>query len=414
MLTLSLLWACGGEPAALPGEAPSRPPSGWDAELARLDAEIAALEGPARERPDDWVRSEEVAGLFRSRARLTGDYDDLAEAERWLQSAFDHAPEGAGPWMSRARLHFTLHRLDLVEPDVEMAERRLLLDDVDHAGFTLLRADVAYQQGRYDDARDGIAGARTLHDDLAADLSEAQLLWHTGDPDAALAWFDDAEGRYHGFSAEPRAWLHLQRGLVELDRGRWDEAMAHYEAADAEMSGWWLVDEHRAEILALRGDTDEARALYVDIVERTGNPEFMDALAGIARDRGYEIEATAWIARARAAYDEQLARFPEAAAGHALQHHLDFGADPTFTLELAEHNAAQRPNGEALTLLALAQLGAGAPEKARATIEGVLATPWRSAATHVAAATIYDTLGESELAEVQRAAAVAIDPHSLD
>lgn len=412
MLALALLWACGQGAPAPPGHEAASTPSGWEEELARLDAEIAAVAGPARERPDDWVRSEEVAGLFRSRARLTGDYDDLAEAERWLQSAFDHAPEGAGPWMSRARLHFTLHRLDGVEPDIAMAERRLLLDDVDRAGFTLLRADVAYQQGGYDDARDGIAGARALHDDLAADLSEAQLRWHTGDPDAALAWFDDAEGRYHGFSAEPRAWLHLQRGLVELDRGRWDEAMAHYEAADAEMSGWWLVDEHRAEILALRGDVDAARAVYADVVERTGNPEFMDALAGLALAQGDADEARRWIADARAAYDAQLARFPEAAAGHALQHHLDFGTDPVFTLGLAERNAALRPNGEALTLLALAQLGAGQPEKARATIEGVLASPWWSAATHLAAARIYEALGESELAEAQRAAAVAIDPHA--
>jgi hypothetical protein len=76
----------------------------------------------------------------------------------------------------------------------------------------------------------------------------------------------------------------------------------------------------------LQGHGDEAFAIYEDVLARTGDPEFMDMIARIYRDRGDLVTARAWVVRAKAGHALRLARFPEAAAGHAKHHVKDFGA----------------------------------------------------------------------------------------
>ena len=97
-------------------------------------------------------------------------------------------------------------------------------------------------------ARRLLADARDLHVDLTVELAEALVDWRTGHFDQADRRFADALDTFHGVSPEPVAWLHLQRGLLDLDRGRDAEAAVHYAAADAALDGWWLVEEHLAEL----------------------------------------------------------------------------------------------------------------------------------------------------------------------
>jgi Xaa-Pro aminopeptidase len=103
--------------------------------------------------------------------------------------------------------------------------------------------------------------------------------------------------------------------------------------------------------------------MYADLVARTGNPEFMDALARLLRARGEEARAQAWIAAARRVHEQRLALFPEASWGHALGHFLDFG-EPEIAVTLAEMNWRLRPNREAAQLLEAAYARAGRPRPA--------------------------------------------------
>ncbi len=144
------------------------------------------------------------------------------------------------------------------------------------------------------------------------------------------------------------------------------------------LPGWWLIEEHIAESWALTGRTREAEALYLSIVERTGHPEFMDALARIAEAKG-DTEASAWDARADQAFEKQIAKFPEAASGHALDHFLARAENSERAIQLAEANARIRPNGEALLQLAQAYRLAGRAADARAALSRAAATGWVSA-----------------------------------
>ncbi len=195
-----------------------------------------------------------------------------------------------------------------------------------------------------------------------------------------------------GLTPQSQAFFYLQQGLLDLDRGHYDEALKHYKEADRVFSGWWLIDEHIAEIYRLKGQIDVALEIYERVVAETGNPEYMDALALIALDKGNKNLAKIWSDRARASYQEQLAKFPEATYGHAIQHYLTFGSSEE-ALALAKKNYDLRPNGEAQTYLIDAYIKAGQLKCAEMVLNDVLESPWHTAYLDEVAAKVYYARG---------------------
>jgi tetratricopeptide (TPR) repeat protein len=173
------------------------------------------------------------------------------------------------------------------------------------------------------------------------------------------------------------AWLELQRGLIDLEYGRYQQALDHYRLACRAYSGYWLIEEHIAEALQLTGQTGEAIALYRGIIERTRNPEFVTALADIllASDPG---AAAALYREADALYGEQYALYPEAVAGHLIEYLLEKQDIDPRLLEYAEWNHRLRPNAEAKLLLARTYLKLGEVATARSLMGEILKTPWRT------------------------------------
>ncbi len=383
-------------------------------ELARIDAELAAVLARAAAQPRGWLALERAAELHLTRARLSGSYDDYARADELITRAFTVAGDGVGPFLTRARLNFTLHRLDRVAADLERIAGFAIPRAEDREALVVLHADLAFQQGRYEEALQGFERALATREDITNLARLALYRWKTGEFLPAEDLYHRALAKLPPRSGETAAWLHLQLGLMDLGRGRHDEALAHYQDGAHELGGYWLIDEHIAEIWTLQGKTDAALRAYEDIVERTDSPEFMDAIAGIHLAAGRAELARPWIARARQRYEAQLARFPEAAHGHALGHFLEFGADPARAVSLAEANHRTRPNAEAKISLARAYLEAGRGADARTIIAEALATPWNTADLHAVAAEVHAAAGDAEAAAQARARALAIDPHALD
>lgn len=378
MVSLILALGCAGAPeprSVLTAAVEPRPgPGTYAYALDRVDASIRAAEQRAVRYDNDWARWAEVAALWTARARLTGDYADFGRAEDAYAVAFAMAPAGSGPRMGRAGLHFALHRLDAASADLDAAARQHL-DANQQASLLRMRGDIAFQRGGMDEAQGLYERSLALHDSLAARYGVAQVAWWRGDHDRALRLLDDCEALVRGDQPSTRMWLALQRGLVELDRGRYEAALAQYRAADAHVSGHWLVREHIAEVTRALGRPDEALAMYEEIVLETHHPEFMDAVASILAERGDAAGAARWVAWAGAGFERQLTLYPEAAAGHALDHYLAWGDDGSgVAVRLAERNVAARPNGEALTKLATAYRLAGRLGDARAALERAAAT----------------------------------------
>ncbi|MDP3277796.1 MAG: hypothetical protein Q8Q09_21615 [Deltaproteobacteria bacterium] len=379
--------------------------------VAEIDAEIRSLEIIAGRRADDWMSLETVASLYLRRVSLTSDYEDYGHAEEAIERSFRRG-NGIGPFLLRAQLNYTLHRLDRVGPDLDAILRGVIVRVSTREAVAELRADVLFHSGHYPEARAAYE-ALVAEDRSPSRLAAlAQYRWKTGDFAGADALLVAAHRAAERRSPELRAWLHLVHGLMELDRGRWPDALSHYREGLVLRPGYWLLQEHEAEILTLQGQGERTLPRYVDLIERTNNPEFMDAAAEILEARGDHAGAQRWVARARAVYDARLQRFPEAVAGHAIEHFL--AHDPTRAVSIAEANVRARPGGEAQVHLARALHAVGRHAEAKTVIDRVLASAWRTAELHATASKIFASLGLAPRATEQRARAIALNPHAMD
>jgi tetratricopeptide (TPR) repeat protein len=387
----------------------NRSAESFEHELAAIDKEAAAVRARAQAQPKGWLVLEKLANLHLRRARLSGSYDDYAAAQDALKQAFERAPEGTGPRLTRAALDFTLHRLDPIEADLAIYDKNPIIDPGKRAHIAALRGDVAFERGQYQQARELFDAALALDREPPLLAKLAHWHWRAGEFDEAERLYLEALGLMPEKAIESRAWVHLQLGLMDLERGRYDDAFAHYRDGTQILGGWWLLDEHIAEIAALKGMDAFALELYDDIIARTGKGEFLDAKAGLLARAGDQAGAQAAIEQAAKVFEAELLRFPEASYGHALDHYLEFGP-PERALELATANHKLRPGVPAMISLAEARLGVDDVAGAREIIDQALATTWVSAELSWVASQIYARLGEAEQASKLRAEAEALHP----
>jgi hypothetical protein len=351
-------------PAATPGPANEQVERTWDAELAEVDRRILYFQERAESPEGDRLAFKQVISLLLDRAQLTGDYGDYARAQALIDGAFDKAEAAAnGPHASAFALDMALHRYASAKEHLAFIEPS--------AGPT---AQLDFALGNYEAA--GAAFERMAKSQRPEHLSRLAIYrWKTGDLDGGDALLADAAAGYHGRFHRPEAWYHLHRGIFDLERGAYHDAMAHYLTAKEKLEGYWLIDEHIAEIHLLQGNLDKARAMYEDLVERTGNPEFMDRLAETLEQQGHDAEAERMVAKARAAYEARLEQFPEATWGHAIDHWITWG-DPAEALAMARKNHANRPNGDAKLALVHALMKAGELAEARTVMKDIQASPF--------------------------------------
>lgn len=350
----------------LAAAAPSQP-SSYDAEISRLESQIAA----AAAAPVDLESATKHAFFVYRKATLTGEYSDFQAAEKAIAAAIAAVGPSEDLLFLEASFHSKVHRL---EP-----ARQTLARMADRTGEPRMRAfaaDLAYQEGRYAEAGEGYRAA------LRRERSWDNL--------ARLAFFDsrmdrtaEAEKLYVEAQDELTvkemrswAWVELQRGLLDLEFGRPAKALEHFRRAEEGYSGWWLIEEHIAEALGQLGRRQEAIENYRRILEKNRSPEFLSALAALLEES--DPAAAAELDReALAAFEKQSALYPEAALGHYLEHRLERSAPDQDLLEMARRNFALRPGGEARLLLARAYAKLGEHELAKAELAAIEATPWR-------------------------------------
>jgi tetratricopeptide (TPR) repeat protein len=388
-------------------------PTTADEQLSALNHDMAFEQKAVDAHPADWGMIDELANLYLARARLTGSFDDYAMAGTLYDKAFAVAPAGRGPHLDRAMYNFTVHRLGAVETDLRAVDHYAVPDTAETATVIGLRGDLAFYAGRYREALALYERSHRIILTVPTCFRLANYWGRMGDPDKALRYLDQAESLISGPQQQQRNFLELHRGVLALDRGLWNEAEAHFRRAEAIFPGNWLVRQHLAMVLALKGRPDQAMAIYKSIAARNNLPEAADAVAGLYRATGDFENAKAWAARAEALWNRRLDQLPEAAYGHAVDHLLAFGT-PAQSLSVALRNYQTRPYADAAAQLAWAFMVNHRPQDALKTLAPVLASGWVSAEPHVVAAEAHALLGEGPAADAERKAALAINPHSLD
>lgn len=328
----------------------------YDADLLRLQKQIDEARDPVK-----------LAALRYHHASMTVDFAELQSAERAIDAAMEAAPS-VDLVLLRANFNFKMHRLQKAKDDLAL---------IGDEGRTLA-AQIAMQEGDY-------ATARTAYEQIVAKTHSwdglASLAYYksvTGDAGAADRLYAEAEDEITVKQMRSYAWVEVQRGLLDYDRHRYADALVHYQRADKAYSGYWMVEEHMAEVLDKLGRTEESLALYRRVIERTHNPEYVGALAAIVGRTDPAAAAKLW-SEADALYDAQMRLYPEAAGGHLIRALLARDDAPLpRLLALAEQNATLRPNGEAKLLLAKVYWKAKQPADARRILGEVMRTPWRT------------------------------------
>ncbi len=350
-----------------------------------------------------------AASAHMALARLTAEPEHWVEATRLLERAVELAPDDP-PRLVMAQLHAALHRPRMAMAELEAHAAR------NHPGETprriayrrALQAQLAHELGDYSAAQEHLEASLSTAETATGLATLARDRWLRADYAGALEAYERTEAAYGPRNLESRAWVRLQVGLIALDRGRLDEAEAAYRAADALYPGYWLIEEHLAEILVLRGQLGKARAQYVSVVERAPTPELFGALEEVCEalgDHGCRADAAVRGAAATARWRRLL---PEMADGHEVRRSIEQGNAQARTFALS--NAAARPNAEAWMLVAQAELSRRDPLAAVTALRRALETPVRSAELHETAAAVYGAAGDVGRAADHRRAAALLDP----
>lgn len=393
---------------------PGLGPENFATAMIAMDERMVAAKQRVDRQPTSWFTQESYARASISRYRLSGDYQDLTNAGQAIQNGMDAAPKGSGPLLTNAIFQVTTHQLKELPSLLQKMQQFAVAPPSDEQAEALaIAGDLEFFSGRYTGAMAQYAAAAAKQDGAGIAIRIGRQLQKTGRPDAAIASFVSAAKMEKGPTPQFLASMLLQIGVVELERGNWDEASKWFAKADAMFPGYWLIEAHRAQMLAVKGDHGAAEKAYLKILAKRPIAEVMDALAGLYRLEGKAAPSNAWAKRAKEVWQSRIAALPNAAYGHAVDHELQLG-DPKLALVLAQSNKVARPNGDSAILLAWAYIANNQPAAARDVLEALNKTSWSSAQQHAALSQAYAMLGDDQRSTAERNAALQINPMIFD
>lgn len=389
-------------------------PATYAAALERLDRDVARERARVAASPGEWLPLEALAIALHARGQLTGSHDDLAAGLALADQARALAPDGSGPVLARAIVSLTMHRNADATAEIErMSDFAVPPDVVEQAELGAIRGDVALYAGRYGEA---------LHHYQAADQiarSPGTLMrlsdWHRhwGEFDRARSLLEEGLAKRADITPWMRASYLLQIGAIDLQTGRWDDAQNRFEQADTAFPGWWLVQAHLGQMAAVKGDYERAEALYRAALQGAERPTVMDALAALYHAMGRTAEAEALERQTAAIWAARVQSHPDAYADHAFEAALRAG-DTARAWELAALNYRSRPYGDGRIGLARAAEARGRLASARAILEELDQTGWRSTEQYRVLDSVCQKLGDEACSARARKAALAISPRAFD
>jgi len=378
----------------------------FDVELERINTGIAELEDNALQLPIDRVKITKLAYLQYQHASLTGNLDGLYVAEKTLDHAIQHLGRDGDLYFLKANIHFKVHRLDDVEQDLNAST-----DLIESSQGRAIKADLDFQQGRYEAARNGyqalIDEERTW--DTLARL--AYLNFKMGDFEGADRLYDEAVDELTAKEMRHYGWVELQRGVVDLSQGNYGKAREHYQRAERAYSGHWMVQEHIAELLAAEGKTDEAEALYQRVIERVPRPDFQQALGELYLSTGKTEAANEYLHRAEHAFLESAQRGEVHYYHHLADLYADVFENGAEAVKWAEKDLELRRNFATLAAMSWALYRTGEFSKALELLNESLASGVKDARLFHQAGIIHKAISPNGKADSYLQMAAAINPH---
>jgi tetratricopeptide (TPR) repeat protein len=378
---------------------------GYDDELSRAELDIARLDALRRNRPADLEQRVRLAYRLFHRASLTCDMAHFEAVAGVIRDVIADFGPREDICLLKANLDLRFHRLADVRQDLQMCpllpgrfEGRVLLADVD------------FQEGHYEDARlqlESLIAENRTWDNLAR---LAYWKGKLGDPREAGALYQEAEDELTAKQMRSYAWLELQRGVLAITHGRYEDAWKHYRRAEAGYPGHWHTDEHIAELLAAEGQFEKAAELLQIVIARAPKPELQQALGELYLFCDQPEKAQPWLDNAELAFLESVKR----GEVHYFHHLADLYADakprPAEAVRYARVDLEMRSNFSTQAALGWALYRNAQLPEALECIRLALSSGVQDAGIFSTAATLFEAAGDTVIAQHYAESALRINP----
>ncbi|WDE07139.1 tetratricopeptide repeat protein [Thalassomonas viridans] len=316
-----------------------------------------------------------LSELYHRKAVLTGRYQDYRQLEQLLNKMSGQLNHPPALRYARANFNVGMHRLetaaallDTLPPHIEAS-----------TPVRALRLDISLQLGRYQQAEAQLQALMADAPGWETLVRLAHYSLNTGKVSRARELYQQAAEMLSAKQMYQYAWVKLQQGLLELEQENYARALEFYQVADRAYSGYWLIEEHIAEVLTLTGKKQQAETMYRELVHKNPNPELKLALAELLHTQdAHNEEAEQLRNEAMAEFNLRQSLYPEAATGHFVERLLTLEQAHPALLSSARLNFNTRPNADSKVLLAKSYLKLGKTDQARQLYEQILTTPWRN------------------------------------
>ncbi len=319
--------------------------------IHNLEAEIVDREKKAA--AGDSEARIQLVPRYLSRAQFLGRVSDLAAADMASAAAVAAAPKDARAHLCRASALGAVHEFAAEAAEIDQAAAL----GAEPQEITAARVPLLLAVGREDEA----VALEPQSDALlpAALVIRASVESRLGHDAEADRLFDLARSKYRDNTPFGVGWMDFEHARALEHAGDRARARAYLEEAVKVLPTYAHAASHLASMLP----PERALPMLQELDKTSDDPDVVAALADALRRAGRSDEAKAAADRARARFEELLARFPKAFADHAANFFLGMGGDPARALGLAKANADNRPTDEAVELwLTAAQAAASHAE----------------------------------------------------
>lgn len=374
--------------------------AGYAAEMRRIEEDIAALSGASD--PERITRH-----LYRvyQKASISGDLTGLAAVGRAVDAAIPLLSNSGDLYLLRAHAAFKLHKLAEVAAALHAVPA---VYDSDEG--RLIRADLDFQHGHYQAAESGYEEVLQRERSWGALARLAYLRGKMGDPAGADRLHEEAEDQLTAKEMRAYAWLEVQRGFLDFAHGRRDEARLHYRRADVAYPGYWLVEEHVAELLGAEHRYAEAAGIFARIALTVDRPDLEQATGELYELAGQSGPARYWKARALKAYLQSAERGEVHYYHHLVDYYSDVAEDGSEAVKWAHKDLQSRENFATQAALAWSLYRGGRFSEAVCWIDRALASRVVDARLCFQAGEIHRAAGNAAEGRTLRKRAMRLNP----
>jgi tetratricopeptide (TPR) repeat protein len=231
---------------------------------------IATARATIAKTPDSPAGYNELAIALAQRARETSDADYYVRADEAIGQALSRAPDNFEALKARAWVLLGQHRFADALALAETLNKRAP-DDVMVYG---LLTDASVELGKYDEAERAAQWMLDLRPGNLPALTRASYLRELfGDIEGALELMQMALAQVRPGEVEDRAWILVQTGHLEYERGNLRAAEAMLTQALSTFPEYHYALAALGKVRLAQGRSEEAADLLTNRYERARHPE---------------------------------------------------------------------------------------------------------------------------------------------